>query len=64
MILQNERDHGMGYYITQMLAQIILGFLASMLVMWFSRYREFKADVGGARLAERIGAYMDCDHVK
>ncbi|MCK9397282.1 MAG: protease HtpX [Methylobacter sp.] len=53
VILQNERDHGIGYFITQMIAQIALGFLASMLVMWFSRYREFKADAGGARLAGR-----------
>jgi heat shock protein HtpX len=43
----------MGYYVTQMVAQIALGFLASMLVMWFSRYREFKADAGGASLAGR-----------
>lgn len=51
VILQNERNHGMGYFVAQMLAQIILGVLASMLVMWFSRYREFKADAGGAHLA-------------
>jgi len=59
VILQNERGHGMGYYITQMVAQIALGFLATMLVMWFSRYREFRADAGGAKLAGRekmIGA--------
>jgi heat shock protein HtpX len=42
---------GIGYYITQMVAQIALGFLASMLVCWFSRYREFHADAGGAQLA-------------
>ena len=53
VILQNKRDHRMGYYVTQMIAQIALGFLASMLVMWFSRYREFKADAGGASLAGR-----------
>ncbi|MFA6051490.1 MAG: protease HtpX [Methylobacter sp.] len=53
VILQNERDHGMGYFIVQMVAQIALGFLATMLVMWFSRYREFKADAGGASLAGR-----------
>jgi heat shock protein HtpX len=50
---------GMGYYMVQMIAQIALGFLASMLVAWFSRYREFKADAGGANLAGRekmIGA--------
>ncbi|MDP1772356.1 MAG: protease HtpX [Methylobacter sp.] len=53
VILQNERNHGMGYFLAQMVAQIALGFLASMLVMWFSRYREFKADAGGANLAGR-----------
>lgn len=36
-----------------MVAQIVLGILASMLVMWFSRYREFRADAGGARLASK-----------
>lgn len=53
VILQNERGHGMGYFFAQIVAQIALGFLASMLVMWFSRYREFKADAGGAKLAGR-----------
>ncbi|MBK8814011.1 MAG: protease HtpX [Methylococcaceae bacterium] len=50
---------GMGYYIVQMIAQIALGFLASILVCWFSRRREFRADAGGANLAGRqkmIGA--------
>jgi heat shock protein HtpX len=51
VILKNERGHGMGYFITQIAAQIVLSFLASILVMWFSRYREFHADKGGARLA-------------
>ncbi|MEY3786057.1 MAG: hypothetical protein RLZ75_262 [Pseudomonadota bacterium] len=46
-----KTERGPAYYITQMIAQIALGFLASMLVMWFSRYREFKADAGGAKLA-------------
>lgn len=52
-VFQNERGQGMGYYIVQMVAQIALGFLASMLVAWFSRRREFKADAGGAHLAGR-----------
>jgi len=59
VILKNEDGHGMGYYITQMIAQVALSFLASMLVMWFSRYREFHADAGGANLAGKekmIGA--------
>lgn len=53
VILQNERGRGIGYFLTEIAAQIVLGFLASMLVMWFSRYREFKADAGGANLAGR-----------
>lgn len=52
-IFKTERGYGPAYYITQMLAQVVLGILASMLVMWFSRYREFKADAGGAELAGR-----------
>lgn len=51
VILKNEEGHGIGYFIVQIVAQIALSFLASMLVMWFSRYREFHADAGGARLA-------------
>jgi len=53
LVFKNEQGHGIAYYVTQMIAQIALSFLASMLVMWFSRYREFKADAGGANLAGR-----------
>jgi heat shock protein HtpX len=59
MVFKTEQGRGPAYYIVQMVAQIVLGILASMLVMWFSRYREFKADAGGANLAGRqkmIGA--------
>ena len=42
---------GMGYFIGYYLAQSVLGFLAAMVVMWFSRYREFRADSGGGKLA-------------
>jgi len=59
VIFKNEEGHGIAYFITQMIAQIALSFLASILVAWFSRYREFKADAGGANLAGRekmIGA--------
>ncbi len=44
---------GIGFWITSMIAEILLGFLASMIVMWFSRQREFRADAGGANLAGR-----------
>ncbi len=60
VLLRNEeRGTGIGYFITEMVAQIVLSILASMVVMWFSRYREFRADAGGAHLAGRqkmIGA--------
>jgi heat shock protein HtpX len=52
-VFRTERGYGPAYYITQMVAQVVLGILASMLVMWFSRYREFRADAGGANLAGR-----------
>lgn len=53
VLLKNERGIGFGYYITQMIAQICLSILASIIVMWFSRRREFRADAGGASLAGR-----------
>jgi len=59
MVLKNERGHGPGFWITTIVAQLVLGVLASIIVMWFSRWREFRADAGGAKLAGRdkmIGA--------
>ncbi len=53
VIFKNERGEGMGFFITTMVAQLVLGVLASMIVMWFSRHREFHADTGGATLAGR-----------
>jgi heat shock protein HtpX len=50
VIFKNERGYGMGYFVTTILAQIVLGILASLLVMAFSRRREFRADAGAARL--------------
>ncbi|HFD10997.1 MAG TPA: protease HtpX [Crenotrichaceae bacterium] len=52
-VFRSENGRGMGYFATQMVAQIVLSFLASMIVMWFSRWREFHADKGGANLAGR-----------
>lgn len=55
VILKNEDDApGIGFFITSLVAQIFLGFLASMIVMWFSRQREYRADAGGADLAGRL----------
>lgn len=52
-VFKTERGHGPGYFITVIVAQIVLGILASTIVMWFSRQREFRADAGGAELAGR-----------
>ena len=51
VILKNERGEGIGFFISSMVAQMVLGIFASMIVMWFSRHREFYADAGGANLA-------------
>ncbi|MGD8938108.1 MAG: protease HtpX [Gammaproteobacteria bacterium] len=53
VIFKTERGIGPGYFITSIIAQILLSILASMIVMWFSRRREFRADAGGAELAGR-----------
>jgi heat shock protein HtpX len=54
VLLKNDRDSvGVGFFVSSMVAQILLGILASMIVMWFSRQREFRADAGGAKLAGR-----------
>jgi len=54
VILKNDRDSvGIGYWVTTIVAQLLLGILASIIVMWFSRVREFRADAGGAQLAGR-----------
>ncbi|MFM9968709.1 MAG: protease HtpX [Burkholderiales bacterium] len=50
VILKNDRGPGIGYYITSIVAQIVLGVLASMIVAWFSRRREFRADAASAQL--------------
>ena len=53
VVFKVERGHGPAFWIVSIVAQIILGIFASMIVMWFSRYREFRADEGGAKLAGR-----------
>lgn len=51
LIFKVERGHGPGFWITAIVAELILGILASTIVFWFSRQREFSADAGGAKLA-------------
>ena len=53
VVFKTERGYGPAYFITSIVAQIFLSILASMIVMWFSRRREFRADAGGANLSSR-----------
>jgi heat shock protein HtpX len=53
VVFRTERGYGPAYYITSILAQVVFGILASAIVMYFSRLREFRADAGGADLAGR-----------
>lgn len=53
VILKNDRGLGIGYFVTSIIAQIFLSVFATMIVMWFSRHREYRADSGGADLAGR-----------
>jgi len=54
-VFRNQDGRGMGYFAATIFAQLVLGALASIVVMWFSRQREFRADAGGASLAGRQG---------
>ena len=51
VVFRTERGHGPGFWVTLIVAQLVLGILASLIVRWFSRQREFRADSGGAQLA-------------
>jgi heat shock protein HtpX len=53
VIFRTEEGHGPAFWVTVIIADLVLGILASIIVMWFSRQREFRADTGGARLAGR-----------
>jgi heat shock protein HtpX len=53
VVFKTERGHGPAFFIVSLIAQFVLGILAMTIVMWFSRWREFRADKGGAELAGR-----------
>ena len=59
LVFKTERGYGPGYFLVVIITQVLLSILASIIVMWFSRRREFRADEGGAKVAGRqnmIGA--------
>lgn len=51
VVFKNEDGPGIAYFVTSIIADIVLGILASAIVMWFSRHREYRADIAGAQLA-------------
>lgn len=53
VVFKTERGYGPGFMVVSIIAQLVLGVLASIIVMWFSRRREFRADAGSAQLAGR-----------
>jgi heat shock protein HtpX len=72
VVFKTERDHGPAFWVTAIIAELLLGILASIVVMWFSRQREFRADRGGAALTspasmigalERLKAAVDQPHL-
>ncbi len=67
LLFRSDRDSrgpGPAFFITSLVAQILLGILASMIVAWFSRQREFRADAGGARLAGRDSMIAALERLK
>ncbi len=59
VVFKTERGYGIGYFVVTIVAEIVLGILASMIVFWFSRWREYRADAAGAHLTsngDMIGA--------
>lgn len=52
-VFKSEEGHGPAYFVTSLIAQMVLGILATIIVMWFSRQREFRADAGSAQISGR-----------
>ena len=64
VVFKNERGHGPAFWVTTIVAEIVLAILASMIVMAFSRYREFRAEAGGAKLTSRAAMIAALERLK
>lgn len=64
VVFKTQRGHGPAFWITAIIAELVLGILASSIVMWFSRQREFRADAGGARLAGTAKMIAALEHLQ
>lgn len=63
-VFKTEEGHGPAFWITSIIAEIVFGILASTIVMYFSRQREFRADTGGAKLAGRASMIAALERLK
>jgi heat shock protein HtpX len=63
-VFRSESGYGIGYFAITMIAQVVLGIGASIIVMWFSRFREFRADRAGATLAGRDNMISALERLK
>jgi heat shock protein HtpX len=64
VVFKNENGHGPAFFVTMIIAELVLGVLASIIVMWFSRQREFRADRGGASLAGKQAMISALERLK
>ena len=64
VVFKTEQGHGPAFWVTSIIAQLVLGILASVIVMWFSRQREYRADAGGAALAGRQNMIAALERLK
>ena len=64
LVFKNEEGHGPAFFVTTIVAELVLGLLASIIVMWFSRQREFRADAGAARLVGARGMIGALERLK
>lgn len=64
VIFKTENGHGPAFWVTVIIADIVLGIIASIIVMWFSRQREFKADTGGASLTSKQAMISALERLK
>ncbi|MCK7547312.1 protease HtpX [Marinobacter koreensis] len=64
VVFRNEQGHGIGFFVVSMVAELVLGILASTIVFWFSRRREYRADIAGAQLAGRSSMIQALQRLK
>lgn len=64
VLLKNDEGRGIGFYVATIVAELVLGILATIIVMWFSRKREFRADYAGASLVSSAAMISALEHLQ